>query len=381
MIHTKRRMGMGAGMRHRARRVGGAMIARVRWRLVLFLGLGTSLVSACNLQVDSPKGDLDDTIDETIDKLPDIEDVANFKICGDQTLQDLVNADGLSDECRDKVESFLPEPQTNFESRIAVLGDMVDGNGARTIYFVAADAAGNAIDPQFSADLSVSATVDGSAKVLVEGEFSFELPQLGDIISLGVVNDYSASMRDADLNDVAEIEHDLFTYVPAIYEAEVTQFSEMVTVKQPFTSDETTLLSAVAKDPNYERASTALYDGMGTALTSLNARTRPVRVLLVSTDGKENASMTYMEPALLTAIEQGDVFVIMLGALFADVATLKRLSGDHGVFFYARGYGRLKSAVRGLLESFGHVGALHLPPQAANGPVTITVGGQTITLP
>jgi hypothetical protein len=295
-------------------------------------------------------------------------------------LQDLFDADGLSDECRDKVESFLPEPQTNFESRIAVLDDAIDESGARTIYFVAADGSGQAIDPRVAADLSVSVTVEGTAKVLVQGEFTLEIPQVGDVLSLSVVNDYSSSMRDADLDDVAEIEHDLFTYLPSIYEAEVTQFSEFVSVKQPFTSDQSAVLAAVARDGSFERKSTALYDGMGSALASLTTRTRPLRVLLVSTDGRENASTVHMEPALLSAIEEGDVFVIMLGALFADVSTLKRLAGDHGIYVYARGYGRLKNAVRGLLESFGHVGALHLPPQSASGPVTITLAGQSVTL-
>ncbi len=340
------------------------------------MGLGACLFAGCNVDLD-PKGDLDKVVDE----LPDVSELAKLKICGDQTLQDLIRSDGLSDECRDKVESFLPEPQSNFSARVAVLGDTVDGNGVRTIYFVAADADGNAIDPKGAADLSVSATVDGALRLLVTGEFSLELPQLGDVLSLSVVNDYSASMRDADLNDVAEIEHDLLSYLPPIYEAEVTQFSELVTLRQPFTSDQAALLAAVATDANFERTSTALYDGMGTALTSLNTRPRPVRVLVVSTDGKENASTMFMEPALLAAIEQGDVFVIMLGALFADVDTLRRLAGDHGIYFYARGYGRLKSAVRELLESFGHVAALELPPEFANGPVTITLAGQSVTLP
>ena len=68
----------------------------------------------------------------------------------------------------------------------------------------------------------------------------------------------------------------------------------------------------------------------------------------------------------------------MLGALFADVPTLKRLAGGScGVFFYARGYGRLKSAVEGLVESLGQVVAIHLPPQPADTVgVVVEANGQ-----
>ncbi|MFT3925981.1 MAG: vWA domain-containing protein [Myxococcales bacterium] len=351
------------------------MLVRLK-RSFGFVSCLAMLGAGCNLSLDA-KGDVDDAID----KLPDVDDLTNIKICGDETLQDLLKADGLSDDCRNKVESFLPDPQSSFESRIAVLDDSLEPTtGARTVYFVAADAQGNAIYPSSASELTVSVMVEGSAKILVEGEFSFELPQTGNLLSLAVVNDYSASMRDADLDDVAEIEHDLFTYLPPIYESEVYQFSEMVSLKQDFTVDENALLSAVAKDPTYNRQSTALYDGMGAALDTLRPRTPPIQVLLVSTDGQENASTMVMEPELLSEITDSKVFVIMLGALFADVPELKRLAGDRGIYVYARGYGRLKSAVKGLLESFQHVGALHLPPQYAKGPVTVSFAGQTITL-
>ena len=61
--------------------------------------------------------------------------------------------------------------------------------------------------------------------------------------------------------------------------------------------------------------------------------------------------------------------------------TLKTLSGDRGVFFYTRGYGRLKSAVQGLIESLAHVAAVHLPATEADATsATIELAGESVTV-
>jgi hypothetical protein len=335
-------------------------------------------LAACNLSVKDDLKDADDTIEESI---PDVDVDLNIKVCGDQTLGDLFKADGLSDECRDKVESFLPSPQSSFDSRVVVLGHRTEADGSMTLYMIGADAEGKALFTSAPTDVKVSWDIGAEQPLPVaEAEVSVDLQLPDDLLSLGIVNDYSASMRDADLADVSEIETDLVSILPSAHETEVTQFSDMATVVQPFSEDQAALLAAVDIDNEYERGSTALYDGMGVALDSLSKRERPLRVLLVSTDGAENASMTYSEQQLLTTIGQERVCVVMLGALFADVAQLERLSGGAcGVFFYARGYGRLKSAVQGLVESFGHIVAVHLPPSPADavGAVVEAAGQQT----
>lgn len=307
---------------------------------------------------------------------------ADGKICGDQTLDDLIKADGISDECRAKVESLLPSPQSNFKSRLFVLGQTRASSGERTLYFMGAGAEGNALFTSSPAHVKVSLTVAGQVRALAEGEVSVALTASGDLLSLGVVNDYSASMRDSDLDVVSEIETDLFSTLPAIYEAEVTQFSTTVQLKQSFTPDPGKLLSAVALDEGYERESTALFDGMGSALDSLVSRPRPLRVLVVSTDGAENASMKYQKAQLLQTSRDKGVVVVMLGALFADVGTLKELAGDRGVYVYARGYNRLKSAMSGLIAALGQVVAVHLPKESAEATeATVELDGQHVAVP
>jgi hypothetical protein len=64
------------------------------------------------------------------------------------------------------------------------------------------------------------------------------------------------------------------------------------------------------------------------------------------------------------------------------VGELRDLAGDNGVYFYARGYGRLKSAVAGLIESLSRIAAVHLPPAADEADrATLNVSGQSVTVP
>jgi hypothetical protein len=356
-----------------------ASVRRHPWSYVCVSAF-SALLAACSFDAGAKVDDLDDVVDETLDEIPDDIDL-DVKVCGDQTLGDLFSGDSISDECRDKVESFLPEAQSSFESRVVVLGQTQADTGERTLFVIGADAEGGALFTT-APEARVSVELAGEVTVIADADLTVELPLDGDLLSLSVVNDYSASMRDDDLDVVSEIETDLFSLMPPIYEGEVHQFSDMVHTRHAFSEDKDALLASVAIDGSYERGSTALYDGMGAALATLTGRERPLRVLLVSTDGAENASMTFTEDQLLASIDGEKVVVIMLGALFADVKTLKRLSGDRGIFFYTRGYGRLKSAVQGLIDSLTHVAAVHLPASAADATsATVEIAGQTVTVP
>jgi hypothetical protein len=354
------------------------VVRKLSWSYLYVLALGLS--GACSLSAGAKVDDLDDAIEETVDEIPDPGDIdLNVKVCGDQTLGDLFEGDAISDECRDKVESFLPEAQSSFESRVVVLGQTKAESGERTLFVIGADASGNAL---FTTPPEAKVSVELNGELSVVANVGVELPLDGDLLSLSVVNDYSASMRDEDLEIVSEIETDLFSLMPPIYEGETTQFSDVVDVKQAFSEDETALLASVAIDSAYERGSTALHDGMGVALASLTTRARPLRVLLVSTDGAENASTMFTEDQLLTTIDGEKIVVIMLGALFADVKTLRTLSGDRGIFFYTRGYLRLKTAVQGLVDALTHVAAVHLPASTADATsATVEIAGQSVTVP
>jgi hypothetical protein len=76
-----------------------------------------------------------------------------------------------------------------------------------------------------------------------------------------------------------------------------------------------------------------------------------VRVLLVSTDGGENASMEFAQDEVLAALDDAGVFVVVLGALLADVDFMRELADGRGVFFYTREFSALQAAAMPYLAS------------------------------
>lgn len=309
-----------------------------------YLLLSCALLSACNLKGKAAdlreidRDDIEEVVDDTIDK------VGNIAVCGDMTIEELATEDAISDSCRAEIEKYLPPAQTNFKSRVFSMGASVDAAAnTTTLYLQGARSDGAAISAAAfaSARFAVSGSVQADLVATVRGIGEATT----DLASIAVANDYSASMLAQDLDRVADIQTQLFTCLPPVYEAEVTYFSKTVTVDQPFTTDEALIFDSLARDDSVERSSTALFDGVGDAMESLSMRARPLKLLIVSSDGRENSSMRRMQAEVLSQIEQSGAFVIVLSALLADVDEMKALAGDRGVYFYTPFYDRLDRLV------------------------------------
>ena len=191
----------------------------------------------------------------------------------------------------------------------------------------------------------------------------------GEVLSVSLVTDYSSSMRDSDIDMMSELYTDLVTDLPVVYEAEVVVFSTEVVQQQTFTEDAELLQAAVAPSSEIERDLTALYDGMGTSLDHLGERTRPARLLVVATDGAENASETWTQSAVIEAIEEENVMVVMIGSLFSDLDEFKALTGDRGIYFYAVDYQDIRGDLDTWVESISESVAVELdglPADAAS---------------
>lgn len=312
-----------------------------------------------------------------LDLESDLDKLARIEVCDGMTLEELINATTVSDDCKALLQIHLPQPETNFSSTLIVLGAEDEADGSTTVYLHGVDANGTALGQADWSSMQVSVQVDGSWQVLADGQFTFSLvgeaPK--DLLSIGVVNDYSGSMSSSDLQTVANIETDLFTYVPPVYEAEVTQFSSEVVVKQSFTSEQSVLLDAVSYDAEFDRQLTALYDGMGAGLDSLLTRTRPLRLLIVSTDGQENDSKQYEKAEIIDKVTREKVPVLMLGALFAQPSELRELAGPRGVYFYTPYYADARAQVEQYLESLSNLVAVNIPEEhRGDGPVMVQAG-------
>jgi hypothetical protein len=312
-----------------------------------------------------------------------LEPGADTPVCDGQTLGELERSESVSDGCKAELGAYLPASSDNFAGRVVVLGSETRADGSLRVFVAGMDAGGAPLSASAYAGAHVSVRGDGGA--FVESGARLLATAFGnldeDALSLEFVNDYSASMSLSDLRVVERIQHDLVAALPPIYEGEVTLFSNEVRVKQAFTSDRVTLLAAVERDEHFERKLTALYDGMGNGLDSLAARSRPARVLLVATDGLENASVAYKKSDIVKGIADGGVFVVMLGALFANESELASLAGPRGVYFYTPLYAQLGDRLSAWTSALAHGSAVDIPAAIAQKrPLRLELAGESVEI-
>lgn len=114
---------------------------------------------------------------------------------------------------------------------------------------------------------------------------------------------------------------------------EVVRFGSEVEVTQAFTSDKTALLAAIAA-PFDKGSSTKLYDAairaVDDAATQVNAR----KVVVIATDGADNASTQTVAAATSYATSKGvPLFTIGIGGSISS-DTLKAMANDTGGLYY-----------------------------------------------
>jgi len=299
--------------------------------------------------------------------------------CDGKFVDELQQEDGLSDECRADIAPYLPDPVSSFEGRLITLGEQEDATGAVSLYLHGVDDAGRVFGAAEWDRARVIVWRDGEATELSTADFSVQL--LGDsserFLSIAMVDDYSSSMLDSDLDDVEVLQLDILECLPPRAEGSVTYFSEEILLKQDYTEDRMELETALRRDDDFERSMTALYDGMGTALEQLVERDRPVRVLLVSSDGLENASTEWDQEEILELVEAEDITVVMLGALFADLDEMRALTEHDGVFFYTPFYADMGDQVDEYVRSLKQMARITLPSAFAGAErIEIEVGGE-----
>jgi hypothetical protein len=139
-----------------------------------------------------------------------------------------------------------------------------------------------------------------------------------------------------------------------------------------FSSDRDAIDAALARDDDFERGTTALFDGLGAGLDDLAARERPVRVVILATDGRENASTMFEKADVLAALAEPNTFIVVLGGLLADVSTMKELASKAGVYFYTREFSGLAASVEPFCDSLAALTELRVPlPEGAAGAVKV----------
>jgi hypothetical protein len=294
------------------------------------------------------------------------------------SLETLQTQDGISESCKAAISALLPSPQTSATGKLMSLGSSEDPiTGETVIYLQGFSIDGSALD---LADLEqtkavlVTGTEEEQVQATVEVVPPDEL-----ILSVSFVTDYSASMADPDLDTVTSMYSALTAAIPCGYEGQSIIFSDAVTMKQDFTTDNEALSAALARDTAYERGSTALYDGMGTGATALSGRALPARLLVVATDGLENASTQYTREQVASAVRDGNMGVVMIGTLFSDLEELSYLQGPNGVFFYASDFEAAQELFQVYVNSMESLVEVRVPPNDAD-EVRLEVGELELTV-
>ena len=210
----------------------------------------------------------------------------------------------------------------------------------------------------------------------------------GDVLSLVTHADYSASISTADLIGMGDLYDVVLNNARPGFEAETVNFStdpgttEPVIAVKPVPGDHWTtnlpdLLAANDYDAAFPNENTPLYDAMGTGLLGpigvnsnpndglgLVERGRPATLLMVQSDGVDNASVDIDENALVSLMDRCYTTAIMLGTFQADAdidrilegrATLERLAGTRGAFVNALNASFLEAAITPFAESLGNL--------------------------
>lgn len=219
-----------------------------------------------------------------------------------------------------------------------------------TLYAQLADESGAEVSSIDSSQLTV-VELDGNGG-MHEASLDEVAPVAeGDAMNINLVLDQSDSMTSEGKMDNAKSAANSF--IDEIVQsgsssAEITAFDDYVYNRQPFTTEETLLRSAVESlTPNGD---TALYDALYWALQRTNLKSGS-RVVIAFTDGEENASQYSMadveELSRLTGIP---VYIVGIGG-DVDVSALSSLAGGCNGQYYDASASDLARALEGIYRS------------------------------
>ena len=268
-----------------------------------------------------------------------------------------------------------------------ILGTEIDAAGDLKLYVTGVKQNGT---PMTLADFQGAAVTVGGDTVDRFDDWDVE-DAGGDVLSLATHADYSASISTADLIGMGDLYDVVLNNARPGFEAETINFStdpgtrEPVIAVKPVPGDHWTtnlpdLLAANDYDAAFPNESTPLYDAMGTGLMGpigineiynpdaddlgLVERNRPATLLMVQSDGVDNASLKLTEDDLVSLMDRCHTTAIMVGTfqldpdidrIFEGRVTLERLAGTRGAFVNALNASFLEAAITPFAESLGNL--------------------------
>ena len=279
-------------------------------------------------------------------------------------------------------------PQNTLDGKVLVFGSQVNASSDLVMYVTGTDLDGT---PLTVAQLQ-TATLSVNAADYTDGDGNLTIAQVAgteDILSLSLVTDWSNS-TNGELQFVSGIITSMLDNLPSVFEAQVVTFSDEHKVQQDWTPNLTALKNAVTL-PHPVRNMTALYDSMGAALeggTDLDSlthdgvtdRCRPAHMMVVFTDGDDNMSSVYTDPADVASIANlNKTVVIMLGTSDALPSVLTTLAGDYGAVVQVNDPSGLPVEIANFSAALTNMVTFTLAAgnYVAGDTVSITLGSQT----
>ena len=260
-----------------------------------------------------------------------------------------------------------------------ILGTEVDGGtGELKLYVHGVKQNGQ---PMTIADFEQATLTVGGKAFDRQAEWNVAAVADGSILSMVTLADYSTSITDADLEGMGDLYDIVLKGAPAGYESEQINFSSLgdvpaITVK-PGVADPhwsnvlNDLLDANDLDAAQQRDNTTLFDAMGIALMGpladrfdpfadthgLVERSTPASLMIVQTDGQDNASLAMTQNELTDLIDRCHTAAIMLGTFRSEVdaLVLDDLAGTRGIAVNALNTNFLEEAIKPYAESLGNL--------------------------
>ena len=159
-------------------------------------------------------------------------------------------------------------------------------------------------------------------------------------LSVALLMDYSYSITQKPDN-VTDMERAAIDFIEQLGdndEAAIIKYATTIEITQPFTSDKTSLISAIQSTPDVGQT-TAFYDSLDSAISSIAASAKDRQAIIIITDGEDNdgdgnpLSTSTMGEIIDSAVANGvPIFTVGLGDR-VDPDLLEQLSDDTGGTF------------------------------------------------
>ena len=261
--------------------------------------------------------------------------------CGTADLRALEATDRVTEPCKESLWKLLPERDSH-RSRLLIMG-AARTKQALDVYVATSDENGEPAPAIFDG-LRIQLEVEGRLEVVQSSTSPLPIRCDAPIFAASSILDYSGSMSDRDVDESIEILRTVYDAIPeGCLETDVILFSKDVR-RRAFSSDRSAMKRAVTRDDTMPRRTTALVDALGDGAQGVSKRPAPVRMLIVATDGKENASTRWSHANALRTAQAGHARIISFGSLLSDTDFLEALGAETGGFFIYRPHPRILAA-------------------------------------